>query len=300
MATYLLLCALLVGSAFAAEEAFEFSYDAQNVWPGICVENNTMRQSPINIVVDDVVIDTNLIELQLNGFDSEIDGLFFNNGATLQFDLANAGEATVMNHIGTYDVLQFHMHWGTMTGEGSEHTINGEQGELEIHFVQKMQGAQDSSAGDYLSVLAVLADVDANAPIDGPWEQLSAMTVQSFGSNTSINNFRLDSLLPTDVDLDDYYFYEGSLTSPGCGEIVVWFVLEDRITVPGAYLEMLRQVQQDAEGTPLPFNFRMTQDLGGRQVAMPGASATTVAGASPTQATPIITLLTLALVKIFS
>ena len=75
--------------------------------------------------------------------------------------------------------------------------------------------------------------------------------------------FRFDSLLPDSLD---YWFYEGSLTTPPCSETVAWFVLKERITVPGAYLDLLRGVEEDEDGTLLTFNFRDAQKLGDRTV----------------------------------
>ena len=276
--------ALLISQGFAAD--VEFSYQEQNLWPDICVNGNEMRQSPIDIVLANVQENGNLTDLELDGWDTGMDGVFSNTGDNVQFDPNTAGQATVRNHLGTYDVLQFHMHWGNMTGQGSEHTVDGDQAELEIHFVQKMQGASDNTARDYLSVIGVLADVDPNAAIEGPWAQLDAMAVQPYQSNTSVMNFQFDQLLPDNLD---YWYYEGSLTTPLCSEIVAWFVLKERITVPGAYLDLLRGVQADEQGTPLTFNFRMTQAIGDRTVTMQPDSES---GASPTTyATPMITLL---------
>lgn len=284
--------ALLISQGFAAE--VEFSYLRQDEWPGICVTGNEMRQSPINIVADDVEENENLIELMLQGWDTGYDGVFSNTGHNVQFDPSQdaIGQATVTNHLGVYDVLQFHMHWGNMTSQGSEHTINGDQAELEIHFVQRMRDATDDTARDYLAVIGVLADVDPdpNAPITGPWAQLNATAVQPYNSNISVAGFRYDLLLPDNLD---YWYYEGSLTTPNCNEIVAWFVLQDRITVPGAYLDLLRGVEEDEQGTLLTFNFRMVQPIAGRTVSVSGAIPTTCA-------MPIIALFAagLALLKI--
>jgi carbonic anhydrase len=112
-------------------------------------------------------------------------------------------------------------------------------------------------------VIAVRAVVDEDAPISGPWKQLDASAVQGFESSIDVKNFRFDSLLPSNLD---YWFYEGSLTTPPCSETVVWFVLKETITVPGAYLDLLRGVEEDQQGTLLTFNFRDPQELGDRTV----------------------------------
>ena len=127
------------------------------------------------------------------------------------------------------------------------------------------QDSIEKSATDHFSVIAVLADVDASAQLSGsvPWEQLDASAIQECGSFIPISNFRFDSLLPESLD---YYYYEGSLTAPPCTESVNWFVLKDRITVPGEYLDQLRRIGRNTDGDPLPFNFRDAQDIGERVV----------------------------------
>ena len=64
----------------------------------------------------------------------------------------------------------------------------------------------------------------------------------------------------------DYYYYEGSLTTPGCDEIVQWFVFKNTIQVPLAYLEDLRNIEMDEDGNLLTFNFRDTQNHNNRPV----------------------------------
>ena len=197
---------------------------------------------------------------------TKFDGDFVHTGHSTQFnpDLAGVVGPSTTNHLGTYDLLQCHFHWGRKEGEGSEHLIDGKAAELEVHCVHQKQGAADSTAGDFLAVVSILADVDEDAPIDeSPWKDLDVTKIQEFKSTTPVSGFRFDSFLPKNLD---YYYYEGSLTTPPCSETVQWFVLKERITVPGAYLEQLREVEEDKEGDLLEFNFRMPQALAGRVV----------------------------------
>ncbi len=253
-----LLVVLQIGLAVAFDG---FSYSQQDQWPDICVAGNTMRQSPINIITEDVQFNDNLIDMMMTGWDIVYNGTFSNEGINVRFTPDNS-QATTRNHIGTYDFLRFHFHWGNRTGEGSEHRVNSDSGELEIHFVQKKQGETDNTVGDYLAVISVLADVVEDSALSGPWLQLDASSIPVYNDNISVVGFRIDQLLPTNRD---YYFYKGSFTSPPCSEIVGWFVLRDRITVPRAYLEQLGNVQQSG-GELLGFNVRMPQAIGERVV----------------------------------
>ena len=71
------------------------------------------------------------------------------------------------------------MHWGRSTGEGSEHRIDSDQAELEIHFVHYKNGVTDTTQKDYITVVTVLGDVDEGAAIASPWAKLNVTQIQS-------------------------------------------------------------------------------------------------------------------------
>lgn len=279
---------LLLSSSFAV--AFgTFSYNNQPNWPGICVTGNQMQQSPINIVTADVQVSDALIDLELSGWDAEYDGTFINTGHNVQFTPDTPFVATLRNHLGLYQQVQFHIHWGRESGEGSEHRINGEQAELEIHFVTIRQDAANTR--NFISVISVLGDVDEDKPISGPWLQLEAAAIETFATNTTVEGFRYDSLLPENLD---YYHYAGGRTSPDCEEDVNWFVLQNRVTVPGAYLAQLRQTEIDSSGDLLTFTFRDEQPLAGRVVTTPSSGT-----AMGPQTTISFLMIALIVIKLF-
>ena len=270
--TILTACLLF---ATANGDGVEFNYEQQDSWEGVCVNGNNGRQSPTNIVTADVRENSELIELQLgDDWTTPISGTFKNGGdnQNVQFDPASPAnpEVRTTNHLGNYSILQMHMHWGADDQQGSEHTVNGRRYPLELHFVHTKVGETDTTAGDYISVIGVFAQVDDNMPISGVWAQLNVSAVQAYKSNISITGFTYRSLLPSSLD---YYFYLGSLTTPPCSETVQWFVLKDTITVPGEYLNYLRQIGGDENQTPVVFNFRETQPLGQRTVYTVGSGS---------------------------
>jgi len=57
----------------------------------------------------------------------------------------------------------------------------------------------------------------------------------------------------------------GSLTTPPCTEVVQWFLMKEKISVPAGFLEQLRRVQQQ-DGKDLSYNFRETNSLNNRLV----------------------------------
>ena len=251
--------------ALSIAESATFSYTAQNEWPGICVEGNTGRQSPININTGKVR-SAKLTPLSFGSeFFTEIDGEFENTCQNVEFIPDSSVNATVSTPVGLYSLLQFHFHWGNKSGEGTEHLVNGKAEEFEIHFVCEQVGGDDPTAGDALAVIAVRGEVDDES-IEGIFETLDASKITEVDASIPISKIVLADLLPKDRN---YYFYEGSLTTPDCDEIVQWFVLKQKIEVPAAYLAQLRQIEMDEEGNLLTFNFRAPQALNDRVVLTP-------------------------------
>ena len=253
----------LIITFIAAVQSATFSYTAQNLWPGICVTGNTGRQSPIDIKTDDVEEDDDLSPLKFNsGYTSKIDGEFENTCQNVEFTPDGSVNAVMTTPVGNYKLIQFHFHWGAMSGEGTEHLVDGVAEEFEIHFVHEKIGGTDSSACDALAVLAVRGRV-SSMPISGIFADLDASQITKVEEKINVMDIVLTDLLPKNRA---YYFYEGSLTTPDCDEIVQWFVLKDLIKVPSLYLEDLRNIEMDEEGNLLTFNFRDTQSLNNREV----------------------------------
>lgn len=58
-----------------------------------------------------------------------------------------------------------------------------------------------------------------------------------------VPDFSTNSLLPKRKE--NFYRYEGSLTTPGCDEVVVWTVMTDPITATPSQVEITSKVQND-------------------------------------------------------
>lgn len=246
-------------------ESASFSYKEQDQWPGICVRGNTGRQSPINIVTRNVK-ERKLAPLKFNSaFFKSVEGEFENTCQNVEFTPAKSVNAIVQTPVGKYKLLQFHFHWGRQSGEGTEHLVNGIAEEFEIHFVCEKIGGEDPTAGDVLAVIGVRGKV-SRRPIRGVFKTLDASKITEVDSFIPITKIVMADLLPKNWD---YYFYEGSLTTPDCDEIVQWFVLKQTIHVPAAYLAQLRKIEMDEAGNRLTFNFRVPQDLNRRVVFTP-------------------------------
>ena len=53
---------------------------------------------------------------------------------------------------------------------------------------------------------------------------------------SGIQAFEFDSLLP--IDKTKFYRYNGSLTTPGCFEVVTWTVFKDPVAISQAQVNM--------------------------------------------------------------
>ena len=142
-----------------------------------------------------------------------------------------------------YELVQFHFH------APSEHTFDGKHAPLEIHYVHRSTGGQ-------LAVLGALLEEGEHEPLLDP---ILAALPERPGDSRHLEGLDLDmsQLRPLP---QQYFFYEGSLTTPPCSEGVLWIVMGE-----------LRQISPDqmAALTPLLHdNNRPVQPLGDRQLSL--------------------------------
>lgn len=131
-----------------------------------------------------------------------------------------------MGSVGSYNVAQFHIH------QPSEHTVNGEQQDLEIHWVHYAYNIADFLAGtaqpgeDYAlaSALGIMFSVGAEASseittasyafLDWIKNDLETQTTADTLSATGLQDVMNDLLQA--VDWNERWSYSGSLTTPPC------------------------------------------------------------------------------------
>lgn len=243
--------------------AEQWNYTDQNAWktvPGWYCYG--ARQSPINIRNSDMVIYRDLIDLKLWNFDQSYNGTFSNNGHTVRFDPAAGSPAVLFeNHLGTYELQQFHFHWGDNSEKGSEHTINGEYSSGELHFVFKKTSGI-STTGDAYAVLGVFLIESIWEPMPNSLGELYINMPVGNNDANSVHGVRLTDFLPSSLD---YYHYEGSLTTPPCSEVVQWFVIRELLYMQSSFFVKLRSIQSSSGGS-LTKNYRYLQPINGRQV----------------------------------
>merc|ERR1711892_552275 len=212
-------------------------------------------------------------------------GTLKNNGHTAQLDVI----ATLPEDVGVlsggpldgdYQILQLHYHWGADDSKGSEHTLDGKQFPLEMHIVHKKMGVSVGDALNMTGGLAVagfffeVADSD-NAAIEPLIEVLKNIIDPKTFVDMSGSTFKISDLVAgvapiAASDEPRYSNYAGSLTTPGCMEVVNWINFLDTIKISSEQLKKFRALK-DGEKHDIVDNFRPVQLLNGRTVTFYGA-----------------------------
>ena len=74
----------------------------------------------------------------------------------------------------------------------------------------------------------------------------------------SLSELSLASFMPSEST--DFYRYNGSLTTPGCSESVIWTVFRHQLFISEGQMSFFRSLK-DSQGQPLVNNFRPVQQL---------------------------------------
>ena len=194
------------------------------------------HQSPLD--VDDPVVEQNLRPIR---FDYKLSPLkIVNTGETIRIDYQKGSSITI-NGI-SLPLIQFHFH------HPSETEINGRKYDMELHLVHQDPAAGRTAVVSILikngSESALLRDLLAHAPRkpDGVAD-LKKIVINAA------------DFLPSD---QNYYVFDGSLTTPPCSENVKWYVLKTPIEASSAQIEAFAKFYPD--------NARPVQPLNGRTV----------------------------------
>jgi carbonic anhydrase len=217
---------------------YEGSKSGPDAWAELDPANAVCKaggaQSPIDLV--NAVRVPALPGLQLNYGDTKVKLL--NNSHTFQVNVDKG--SSLMLDGKRYDLVQFHFH------TPSEHTIDGRSFPMELHLVHQ---ASDKSA----AVIAVMLSEGApNMLMTRFWERLP----KTEGEAETGVSIAVRDLLPHNID--DYFTYSGSLTTPPCTENVRWIVLKQSVELSKSQIAAFRAVFR--------VNARPTQPLGARVV----------------------------------
>jgi carbonic anhydrase len=209
---YLVLLSLLcaVPAVAASHWGYSGEFNPEN-WhkadPSYALCNNGKNQTPINI---EPQYQTKLPPIKLT-YTHKGQSLI-NNGHSIQVEFPANNTMTVGQQ--TFTLLQAHFH------APGENQLKGKSYPMEGHFVHK------DGKGN-LAVLAVFFFVFAeNSNIASLWKSMP----QKAGENAQLSGGGFDgrSILPAKLE---YIYFNGSLTTPPCGEGVRWYVLKKAQTV---------------------------------------------------------------------
>ncbi|NXP26240.1 CAH9 anhydrase, partial [Scytalopus superciliaris] len=226
-------------------------------------------QSPINVDTARTIFSPDLRPIQLSGYSLPANqGLMLkNNGHTVVLKLPES-LAITGGYAQQYRAVQLHLHWGSQSGPGSEHTVNGRRFAAEIHVVHyntKYDSFEEAMVHqDGLAVLGAFLDV---GPRENPYYQeiLEHLDeIQGVGQEVLVPGFNIAGLLPANLKL--YFHYNGSLTTPPCYQTVKWTIFNQTMLLSHAQMSVLVKSLRTDNGNTLQNNYRPVQNLHGRQV----------------------------------
>ena len=169
------------------------------------------EQSPIDIV------STHRVSLPPLVFSyGTINGLHVeHNGHSIEATVsaqAPADRVTLRLQGVSYRLQRFHFH------TPSEHKVGGSTQPMELHLVHEGPGGKTVAVGVFIR------GNQANAELSKIFDRLP----QSKCESSTVQSFNLQALLPAN---HASYRYEGSLTTPSCGQGLQWVVLKAPISI---------------------------------------------------------------------
>ncbi|MEP3389792.1 MAG: carbonic anhydrase family protein [Reichenbachiella sp.] len=191
----------------------------------LCAEGN--GQSPINISDTEIgneaafILDYGTTPLKI-AFNQHVDNIV-DNGHTIQVNVDEGSTITFGEKV--YDLKQFHFH------TPSEHTIDGENLPLEMHFVHQ---SKDES-------LAVLSVMFQEGAANDNFARIIPNLPKTKGESIHLadETIQLHMHIPENVS---GYFYNGSLTTPPCSENVQWVVLKENPTMSTQQIQAISDI----------------------------------------------------------
>ncbi|KAH8311351.1 hypothetical protein KR044_005742 [Drosophila immigrans] len=320
------LCSFFFPLLFAAVSGHVFGYSEPNQrrWArhhGHCagktqspIAITSSHTMPLHMPAVDMIGYHNLLPYPLK---------MVNNGHTVSIGIpkgnASADQEEFLPYIrgaklpGEFEVEGLHFHWGDKNNRGSEHVINDIRYTMEMHIVHRnkkyatigealnhpdgaavlgfffnvsemQQSTVEFNANDALSHTQLDEDEGQGLVTINRHLHLIADANQEAALNVT---FSLSSLI-ANVDVDKFYTYKGSLTTPPCSEAVTWILFPDPIpispkqvsltlprrhtvrmsnvcVVPFSQISRFRQLSDTQDGA-LVDNFRTLQPVGNRRI----------------------------------
>ncbi|XP_072032827.1 carbonic anhydrase 1-like [Amphiura filiformis] len=298
----ILISAVIFGSSLS--DAAEWSYHAETgpeYWSTLPGGENCglSSQSPIDIDTS-IGVEQEYDAWEVIGYDGVTSegphpANIFNNGHTAQVNLEGDYFVRGGGLPSEYQALQFHLHWGSDSSKGSEHTYDGQARPLRFgkKFERVFEAMKQSSAlhivhYDHVNYPIIPLAIEAPQGLavmgffievgehNSAWDPI----INALGSIlhdgdqydfTESELFAVSGLIPS--DLSKFHRYNGSLTTPGCYESVVWTVFDETIKLSEDQIEAFRGLSElpeeghsedHDEEEPIVDNYRPVQPLNTR------------------------------------
>ncbi|CAF0900119.1 unnamed protein product [Didymodactylos carnosus] len=200
---------------------------------------NGMNQSPINIVTSCTVY-KQFQEFNFSvGYNELLNFSLTNNGHTIIAEYGNGSVSKLLVSGGNLDegmfeLQNFHLHWGLNPRQGSEHTIDEKKYSGEAHFVHL------NHVTSQIAVLGFLVEGVEHLENSAWTKYIDVASALKTTGNTTMFTANLTSLMNNRSNSDNFFRYNGSLTTPPCTEGIIWTVFKTPIQIRNSDLEMLR------------------------------------------------------------
>src|SRR5579863_1352863 len=205
-----------------------------------------LSQSPINIISDSTLADTNQkVSFKFGTAITEIENL----GHTIQLDFREGNDFTVGGKI--FTARQFHFH------TPSEHLIDDITYPMEMHIVNILKDSNSGKSPQYLVVGFLFKMGKENKFLD---EFLNAIPREEQSSPLppgKVNFGDFFSMMPKKA-AGSYYSYKGPLTTPPFSESVTWIVNKNILEASPEQIFTIERLEGD--------NARHVQALHARKV----------------------------------
>ncbi|KAL3426803.1 carbonic anhydrase [Phlyctema vagabunda] len=218
-----------------AEPANDWTYEASFNW-GMMSENYTLcqtgtKQSPIQLSLTQGL---SLNHIPTFDYKKPVSGDIYNWGYGPAFSMNNTGGAITSMPSVTYDNETLYLK-GWHIHAPADHSVQGDRSKAELHFVH------GDAAGNDRAVFAMRID---------PGNRFTTSTfVKQFESIPSFNNA---TTIPKTLDMslalaevnnfNEFWSYQGSLTSPPCTEGIRWFVARNILFVSDSQMQEILRV----------------------------------------------------------
>ncbi|XP_001357546.2 carbonic anhydrase 2 [Drosophila pseudoobscura] len=199
------------------------------------------------------------------------------NGHTVRMNISETVEkqnpALAGSNLKTvYLAQQLHFHWGSEKSQGSEHTIDSQRYDGELHIVHKNIAYESNQEAvlhpDGFVVLAVMLRCPEVPQMESPAMNEICKEVKLLRKCYDSSQVKAEISLVdlfAGIDMDTFFTYKGSLTTPPCYETVDWFVFPDSLDIPKEIWQNFWQLK-DRSGKRLINTYRDLQAPNARPV----------------------------------